>query len=93
MQYCKCHNVLTIKEAVNGLKEEVAEFIQEPSLDEGSDVIYCINRLLGSMVGLPIIKLVPGNKLHMQKIENRMKEYGCIRSRRHLIDGKCPSIR
>ena len=92
MRYCKCHLPLTMKQAIDGLKDECVEFIEEPSLDEFSDIIYCLNRLGGSIIGKPYLKLFMGDYLHKRKIKQRMQEYGCIRSKRHLINGKCPSL-
>ena len=31
--------------------DEVKEFIAEPSLDEASDIVYCLNRLAGALIG------------------------------------------
>ena len=91
MKYCKCHNVLTLKEGVMGLLDEVKEFIDEPSYDEGSDIVYSINRIAGTIMGKEYIKVLPWDKTHVNKINERMLSYGCIRSTRHLINGKCPS--
>ncbi len=91
MNYCKCHETLTVKEAVDGLVDELKEFIEEPSRDEASDIAYCINRLAGAFVKKPHVKIVGGERLHIEKIQERMAEYGCIRSKRHLVDGCCPS--
>ena len=90
-EVCKCHNTMTIKEAIDALKDELKEFISEPSKDEASDIAYCINRLAGSLVGKPYKHVVGGTRLHTEKVQKRMQEYGCIRSRRHLVDGQCPS--
>lgn len=49
--------------------------------------------MAGSLVGKPYVRIFPGGKLHIQKIEKRMDDYGCIRSKRHLISGICPSER
>lgn len=92
MEYCKCHGTLTLKEALHGLTDEMVELIEEPSRDELSDVTYSLNRLAGALVRKPYIGLFPYAKLHKEKVEKRMLEHGCIRSKRHLIDGKCPSI-
>lgn len=91
MKYCKCHEKLSYREGFNGLVDEVKEFIEEPSRDEASDIIYCLNRLAGTVLGKAYQKVIPGDGLHVKKIEQRMKEYGCIRSKRHLVDGVCPS--
>jgi hypothetical protein len=58
-------------------------------LDELSDVSWGIGRIIGGMTGKPYIRMI-GDKRHYQKVTNRMDDYGCIRSRRFLIDGKCP---
>ena len=91
MEYCKCHTTLTLKEAAQGLFDEVVELITEPSRDELSDVTYSLNRLAGALVGKPYIGMFPYVGLHKEKVEKRMRDHGCIRSKRHLIDGKCPS--
>lgn len=93
MKYCNCFKVLTIKEAYNGIKDEVLEFIEEPTKDELSDIMFSLNRLLGSYSGKPYVKVLPFTGLHTSKINERMGAYGCIRSKRHLKDGKCPSTK
>ena len=93
MKYCKCHEKLSYREAFNGLVDEVKEFIEEPSRDEASDIVYCLNRLAGTVLGKAYQKVIPGDGLHVKKIEQRMDDYGCIRSKRHLISGICPSER
>lgn len=82
---------MTVKQALEALKDETVEFFREPSKDEASDIAYCINRLGGALIKRPYLNIVGGTKTHIDKIEQRMKEYGCIRSSRHLINGKCPS--
>ncbi len=91
MSYCKCHAPLTVRKGLSALKDEVIEFIQEPSMDEFSDIVYCINRLAGAVVKKTYIKIMPGDKMHVTKINVRMRTYGCIRSPRHFINGHCPS--
>lgn len=92
MEYCKCHRVMTIKEVLKATKDELIEFIQEPSLDEASDVVYCVNRFFGTLSKVPYKKVIPWDKLHVCKINKRMMRYGCIRSENHLVNGKCPSL-
>ena len=89
--YCKCHNTMSIKEALLALKDEAIELVEEPSKDELSDVMYCINRLAGAIVKRPYLNIVPTGNIHERKIVVRMNEYGCIHSKRHLINGSCPS--
>lgn len=91
-KYCNCHNVLTAKESFEGTVDELKEFIEDPSMDELSDIVYCLNRAVGSLFNKSYVRLIPGDKLHVDKINKRMEEYGCIRSPRHLLDGKCPSL-
>lgn len=90
-EVCKCHNTLSVKEALGGLFDEVKEFLEEPSKDEASDIAYCVNRLAGALVNRPYVKIIGGTKIHIDKTQKRMQEYGCIRSQRHLINGQCPS--
>lgn len=91
MQYCKCHEKLSFKEAVMGTIDELKEFVEEPSMDELSDIVYCLNRFAGSLTNRPYLKVVPGDGLHIAKVNKRMQDYGCIRSKRHLKNGQCPS--
>lgn len=89
---CKCHVRLTLKQACYAIKDEVIEFIQEPSKDELSDIFYCFNRLVGTLTNKPYRKVFPMDNIHIKKVNERMALYGCIRSPRHLINGKCPSL-
>ena len=89
--YCKCHNILHIDNAIKDIAEEVKEFLSSPSKDELSDIAYGMNRLIGAFFKMKYIKLIPGDGIHIKKIELRMQEYGCIRSERYLINNKCPS--
>jgi hypothetical protein len=93
MTFTIFHEKLSYREAFNGLVDEVKEFIEEPSRDEASDIVYCLNRLAGTVLGKAYQKVIPGDGLHVKKIEQRMDDYGCIRSKRHLISGICPSER
>lgn len=92
MKYCKCYQPLPIRTALRYLKEETIEFIQDPSMDELGDVVRVINRLAGSLVNRPEVSILPYPKVHLEKVNKRMQEYGCIRSKAHLVRGKCPSL-
>ena len=59
-------------------------------LDEWSDIAFGFGRLFGNLVGRPYIP-VWGAGRHEKKIEKRMTTFGCVRSSRHLDNGKCPS--
>ena len=58
--------------------------------DEMSDIIWGVGRLIGKMLGKDFVRL-PGDQMHYDKIVGRMEEYACIRSKRFLIEGKCPN--
>jgi hypothetical protein len=89
-KYCGCHKAIASKQAVQDIRDEWLELKEEPSMDELSDVLYGVGRLLGSLIRMPYIR-IPGDGLHIKKINERMLQYGCIRSKRHLINGHCPS--
>lgn len=91
MEYCKCYKPLTLRVAVKGLVGEIREFREEPSLDEFADILRCVNRLAGALFKKSEITIFPYPKIHLDKVHNRMAKNGCIRSERHLINGKCPS--
>jgi hypothetical protein len=90
-KYCKCHGLLNPRQAVKDVVDEVKEMVAEPSMDEFSDIIYAIGRLMASLIGKVYIPL-PGDGRHVAKIDARMLEYGCIRSKRHLVGGVCPTF-
>lgn len=89
-QWCGCMRPQGPREALRDIWGELCEFVEEPSWDEASDIAYGIGRLLGGLRGR-VYTAVPGDGRHVAKIEARMREYGCIRSKRHLQDGTCPS--
>lgn len=90
MKYCNCMSVLSINQAIADLNDEVYEWLESHSLDEASDVCYAIGRLVAAYEGMVYASML-GDEGHIAKIDARMAEYGCIRSRRHLVDGECPS--
>jgi len=74
--------------------DEVVELCQarswEEVKDEVSDVMFGLGRLLGYMCGRVYVKMWFDDR-HVKKIEGRMEESGCVRSKRHLVNGGCPS--
>ena len=82
--YCKCFENRKLKDAVKDIWEEIVEFAKEPSYDELSDIAYGINRLVGSLMKKKYIRIFP-DKLHVEKINKRFEEYGCIRSRSKAV--------
>lgn len=91
MKYCACHKPLKLREAVQGLLDELKEFVEEPSMDEASDIAYCVGRLTAGLFGKEYFP-IPGDGIHVRKIRERMQKHACIRSERHLKDGRCPSL-
>jgi hypothetical protein len=95
MEYCGC---ITNKEGELGQRiadiwDEVVELTEVKSwdefLDEWSDVMFGIGRLVGYFWGAKYVS-VYGDERHVKKIQDRMKEYGCVRSKRHLVEGVPP---
>jgi hypothetical protein len=90
--FCDCFGWIETKEAVLYLLDEVGEFLWHPSLDEASDICFAMGRLLGTLAGKKYVN-VPGDFLTIEKMRDRMMTYGCIQSERHLVYGKCPSLK
>lgn len=88
--YCNCMHVLRGKAALAPLWDEMKEFVEEPSMDEFSDIMWGVGRLIGGVFGKVYVKM-PFDGLHRKKVDARMVEFGCVRSKRHLVDGVCPS--
>ncbi len=76
--------------AVMDILEEVQEFIEEPSRDEFSDVMFTLGRFLAALRG-KIYCRFPGDGLTVCKVIKRARETGCIRSLRHHPHGVCAS--
>jgi hypothetical protein len=79
---------------VKEIWDEVCEVCEARNMeelkDEVSDVMFGLGRLLGYVCGKVYVS-VWFDERHVKKIERRMEEYGCVRSKRHLVDGKCQS--
>ncbi len=82
MKYCKCWKILSVKDAISDLLDEIIEFISSPSKDELSDCMFAIGRLFGAIMHKEYVHVAFDN-LHIVKINSRMREYGCIRSHNH----------
>jgi NTP pyrophosphatase (non-canonical NTP hydrolase) len=85
-------------ELVKRLKEiwdEVVEVFEakdwEEVKDEVSDVMFGLGRLGGYVCGRVYVSVWYDGR-HVRKIEKRFEEYGCVRSKRNLVGGKCPSL-
>jgi hypothetical protein len=88
--YCDCMAPVGVRQGVADIWDELKEYVEEPSMDEFSDVMYGLGRLIAGLFGKSYFRM-PFDTLHVEKIQGRMSEFGCIRSRRHLVDGRCPS--
>ena len=89
-EWCGCVAPVTLRAGTQDIVDECREFLREPSRDELSDICFGVGRLLGTLTGAAY-RRVPFAGPHITKIVLRMDEHGCVRSRRHLRDGHCPS--
>lgn len=80
-----CHNS-TARSQWLALKDEIGEFVAQPSWSEIWDIIHAAGRLFYKLTGIPFLYLLayPTVRKHSQRFE----EYGCIRSLRNC-EGKC----
>lgn len=78
------YKVLGMKDALTHVKDEILEFITEPSYDEFSDIMYGMNRLVGSIFNKKYIGIFPGAGMHINKCNKRFTSYGHFRSKRHI---------
>lgn len=88
--YCQCLVPLSFRQARFEVGEEIKEFLHEPSWDELSDCMYGVGRMVAGWFGRVYVSM-PGDARHKEKIDKRMADYGCVRSKRHLVQGRCPS--
>jgi NTP pyrophosphatase (non-canonical NTP hydrolase) len=79
-----------VKEIWDEMVEVFEARNMEELKDEVSDVMFGLGRLLGYVCGKVYVS-VWFDERHVKKIERRMEEYGCVRSKRHLVGGKCQS--
>jgi hypothetical protein len=104
VQWCGCMDVrywkdgvadLLSREMVDGkLRGEIWELFEVKSVDEFkdelSDIAWGVGRIIGGIFKKAYVR-VPGDGIHYRKVVNRIEEYGCMRSKRFLIDGRCPN--
>jgi len=105
MEWCACMGVRRVRDGVSDLcsrarvegklRGEIYELFEVRSFsefkDECSDIAWGIGRIIAGMMGREYVR-IPGDRGHYNKVVGRMKEYGCMRSRRFLVNGRCPSI-
>ena len=104
-EWCNCLEPRGVRDAIADLfslelvggsrRGELYELFEVKSLeefkDEVSDIAYGIGRLIAGVFGREYVR-IPGDGRHVAKIQARMTEYGCIRSKRFLTnEGRCPS--
>lgn len=104
VQWCGCMDVRTWKdgvadlfsrELVDGkLRGEFYELLEVKNMaefkDELSDIAWGVGRIIGGIFNKAYIR-IPGDGIHYRKVVGRVQEYGCMRSKRFLVNGKCPN--
>jgi len=104
VEWCGCMDVRSPKEGFKDIfskelvdgkpRGELWELMEvkswEEFKDELSDISWGIGRIIGGFRGKAYVR-VPGDRIHYEKVVNRIEDYGCIRSKRFLIDGHCPN--
>ena len=102
--WCGCMQVRPFKEGVADLfsrqlvdgkpRGEFYELLKVKNMaefkDELSDIAWGVGRIIGGFLNKPYVR-IPGDKTHYRKAVKRMQEHGCKRSKRFLIEGKCPN--
>lgn len=83
------------KELVDGKpRGEIYELFAVKSFeefkDELSDISWGIGRIIGGFVKKAYVR-IPGDGIHYRKVVDRIEQYGCMRSKRFLVDGHCPN--
>lgn len=104
VQWCGCMQVRPFKEGVADLfsrqlvdgkpRGEFYELLEVRNMaefkDELSDIAWGVGRIVGGFLKKAYVR-VPGDGIHYRKVVERIEEYGCMRSKRFLIEGKCPN--
>ena len=104
VQWCGCMEVrsckdgfadLFSKELVDGKRRgEFYELFEAKSFeefkDEMSDISWGIGRIIGGFFKKEYVR-IPGDGIHYKKVVARVQEYGCMRSKRFLVNGACPN--
>ena len=83
------------KELVDGKRRgELYELFEVKSFeefaDEASDIAWGVGRLVAGLFNRVYWRM-PGDRRHYEKVKARMDEYGCTRSKRFLVEGRCPN--
>lgn len=70
---------------ISDLRDEIGEFLEEPSLEEAVDVLHSFLRVSRAP---SLVTFYLANKTAMKHV-TRMKAYGCPRSLRNHISNNC----
>lgn len=103
MEWCGCMCIRSFREGMADLfgrelvdgkrRGEIYELFAVRNIhefrDELSDISWGIGRIIGGFLGRPYVR-IPGDRMHYNKVMQRMNEYGCTRSKRFLINSECP---
>lgn len=104
MEWCKCMEPRGFRDAIADIfsrelvdgkrRGEFFELFEVNNLeefkDEFSDIAWGFGRLIAGLFKKVYFRM-PGDKMHYEKVAGRMAEYGCTRSKRFLVEGRCPS--
>lgn len=104
VEWCGCMQVRPWKEGLADIfsreliggkpKGELWELFEVKSFaefkDELSDIAWGIGRIIGGFRGKAYVRVL-GDGIHFEKVVARVNEYGCMRSRRFLVEGECPN--
>jgi len=97
VKFCGCvrNGKGELGQRLRDLWDEVIELAEAKSVDEfwdeWSDIVFGLGRLVGYFKGVGYVRVWGDEKCVKKKIQ-RMLEYGCTRSKRHLFCGICPSM-
>jgi hypothetical protein len=82
--YDRCQQP-SIRSQGQAFKDEIAEFLEKPSLEEIWDILHSGGRVVWKLTGIPLQLLAWPT---VRKHGLRFAEHGCIRSRRNC-EGNC----
>jgi hypothetical protein len=104
VQWCGCMDVRSPKEGFKDIfsrelvdgkpRGEMWELFEVKSVaefkDELSDIAWGVGRIVGGFLKKAYVR-IPGDGIHYRKVVDRIEQYGCMRSKRFLVDGHCPN--
>jgi hypothetical protein len=104
VEWCGCMQVRPWREGLADIfsrelikgkpKGELWELFEVKSFeefkDELSDICWGLGRIIGGFRGKAYVRVL-GDQIHYEKVVARVNEYGCMRSKRFLVNGECPN--